>query len=147
MIDASVIVTALRKQLNSSATIVSEGITVEQGEYVNFDPDRCPWVGCYKSKISYAPLSLGRHSTSWDATVELKIVIQASHGNSGQECDARLSSYETLVLDAVWSNPTIGGNVDVIEGMVVEYSYNETESESLFFQQAIITLTTEVQTG
>jgi len=78
MIDASVIVTALRKQLNSSATIVSEGITVEQGEYVNFDPDRCPWVGCYKSKISYAPLSLGRHSTSWDATVELKIVIQAS---------------------------------------------------------------------
>jgi len=47
----------------------------------------------------------------------------------------------------VGSNPTIGGNVDVIEGMVVEYSYNETESESLFFQQAIITLTTEVQTG
>jgi|GEM_PF-1728375 len=147
MIDIYSITKALYDQIRTHDEVVQDSFNVTHSEYVNMDPDLTPWVGIYKGPVSYDPGSLGRHSQSWDATITLQVVVQASHGDNSLKCSERLSDYEKIVLDAIWSDPTIGNNVDMIEALNLEYAYNNEASESMYHQQAIITITARTSTG
>lgn len=138
---------AVVAQLESDAALLSINPTIKRGEYINELPRLCPWIGVYKGSVSMKPGALGRSASTFDSTIPAKIVVQASHGNSGAECEERLDEYVKLVLDALWSDPTIGGTVGLIRGFDIEYTYRETESETLYFQWAIINVECHVRTG
>lgn len=147
MINIHTITKALYDQIRKNDEVVAQGYKVEHGEYINNDSDRAPWVGIYKGPISYGPGSLGRHSQSWDAAITLIVVVQASHGGSGQKCSERLGEYEAAVLDAIWADSSLGGLIDMITDFDIEYSYNNQASETLHYQQSIITITARATTG
>ena len=147
MIDIFKITQALYDQIRKYDDIVSEKYKVEHSEYINMDPDRTPWVGIYKGPVVYSPGSLGKHAQSWDAEITLIVVVQATHGAEGYKCSERLAKQESTVMDAVWSDPSLGGLLDMITGLSSEYSYNNEASESMYHQQSTITITARASTG
>lgn len=147
MLNINDITESLYLQIKKHPGIVSAGMDVEHGAYINMDPDRAPWVGIYKGPVTYSPSSLGRNAQSWKAVVSLIIVVQASHLGSSSECCRLLGSYEQKVLDAIWSDPKFGSQVDMVTGLSTDYSYNNLESDSMYHQQSTIKITAEVCAG
>ena len=147
MINMATITTALQDQIQNHASVDFLHVPVERSEYVNVDPNRTPWCGVYKGKVTFTPRSLGRHAKSFSAQIKLRIVVQAVDFLSAANCEDNLEDYIDKVMNAVWSDPTIDGNVDMVQDFEIEYQYQETNRESTFFQMAIITLTAEVATG
>lgn len=149
-INLSKVTEAAKEQLKNNAVLISKKAIVKRGEYINMDPDLAvdsPWIGVYKSTAVYDPRTLGQHSQSWDGLIALKIVVQAAHGADGSKCEERLADWEAKTLDALWADPTLGGTVDMLVDMSAEYSYEETKSESLYFQWVTLTITARLSTG
>lgn len=149
-INLSEVTKALTEQLKSDAALVEINALIKRGEYINMNPDLAlssPWIGVYKSDTAYDPRTLGKHSMSWDGTVSIRLVVQATANDNGALCEERLADWEAKVLDAAWSDTTWGGKIDMITGLNSEYSYNETKSETMYFQQVVITITARLSTG
>ena len=147
MIDISKLTENLYGQIKSNASIISDGVKVSVGEYVNMNENNAPWVGIYKGNVDYEPRSMGKHAASWGGTLTVKVVIQEYHGKSGFECEKRLGKLVNNIMNAVWADPTIGGVVDMLTDISEEYIYNENDSKSVHFQWAILSLTFENRTG
>jgi len=151
MINVSTITQSLQTTLRASATLAAHGFTsntILRGEYVNMDPDRTPWLGIYRTKVGYDPRALGRgNNCAWQGTVTIRLLIQASHLQGGDDCEDRLEGYIKDVLDAVWADPTWVDVVDMVTGIDVEYSYKERDTATIYFQWAMVTITAEVATG
>ena len=150
MINISDITSKLEEQLKNNSAMVQEGLTrIYRSEYVNYSPDLASngWVGIYKEDSTSGSASLGKHSRSWKDTINFNLLIQASHLGSGAECEDKLDKYIKLVKDAIWADPKISDTVDMITGFRIDYSYEMTESDSIFFQWAELKFTCEVSTG
>lgn len=143
MINASTITASLKTTFEAALS----GFRVERGDYVNRDPHRTPWLGIYRTRVKYNPRTLGRHANSLNGEVTVRLMVQATHHHSGADCEDLLEGYITQVLDAMWSDPTWNSVVDTITEFSVEYSYKESELETIYFQWALITITAEVSTG
>ena len=137
---------ALVRQIGEHPDVFGYFKAVERAEYVNKDPARTPWCGVYKTAVDYSPKVLGHHSKSWVALLTVKLVVQA-HAGTGPETEDELEDAVKRVLSAVLSDLTSAGQVEMLKSLAVEYSYDETESNTLDFQWAFITLTYETRTG
>jgi len=145
MINASTITRAATAQLE---TALDDTYKIERGEYVNTDPDKTPWIGVYRGDLDYDVATLGRGANTWKAGFDLTIIVQSAtlHGEASIAED-RLEASIVEVLDAIMADKTIGGTVAMINKVKVKYSYNETESEEMYFQNATITISTEKRTS
>ena len=145
MINAAVITEAVRALLE--VELPSE-YRIERGEYVNTDYDRVPWVGVYRGPLKYDTATLGRGAKNWKAEFTVRIIVQAAT-NKGNANDAEddLEEYLKAVLDAIMTDTTLSETVAMITGVNVTYTYNESDSESVYFQNAEIELLTEVRTS
>lgn len=150
MLNAGTITASLENTFKNDAPLLAldfKESTIQRGDYANMDPDNTPWLGIYRTKVDYNPRSLGRHSTSWEGEITLKLLVQATHMQSGSACEDRLESYIVAVLDAVWKDSTWNNTVDMVTGLTVEYSYKEDDESSIYFQWAMITIVAEASTG
>ena len=119
---------------------------IERGEYVNKDAARTPWCGVYRTQVDYAPKVLGHHSRSWQALLTVKLVVQA-HDATGAKAEDACEAAVQQVMAAVLSDLTVYTKVDMLKSINIEYSYDETESKTLDFQWAFITLIYETRSG
>lgn len=147
MLNFSVITSALQATLEADADLSAAGFKIEVGDYVNTDPNRAPWLGIYRTSIQYDPRTCGRSDSSWQGIITLRLIIQATHMQSGAACEARLEGYIKNVLDAVWADETWQATVDMVTGLDVEYSYKEDEQQSIYFQWAMVTVKADARTG
>lgn len=142
MIKASVITKAVYTMLKKG---LSDDYTVQRSEYINVDADKCPWVGVYRGEMVYDPRTLGAGVNNWRAEFKVRIVIQAASFKSGEKVEEDLEEYIKAVLDIINADPRLDGTVAMVRGISVNYSFNIEESESLYYQNAEIELTTEVR--
>lgn len=148
MINLSKITQALETQLSNNTDLVQKAVEVVRSDYVNESPDRAPWVGVYKAAIRYDPSQLGRHSSSWKAEVDLRLVVQEVDYDTGAKCEDKVEALVQEVLDAIWADPTLDDNVEMITELSIDYAQVDyEESETLYFQEAIVSITAEVLTG
>lgn len=152
MINISTITTALVTLLEADASILAWINPVDKigrGNYVNVDPNRAPWVGVYRSNVKYEPRTLGAGNTinNWEGYPSIRVLIQAQSYVNGEDVEDKLEGYVQDVIDAVLADPTIGGTVDMVNDIDVNYGYSETESETIYFQTAIVTFDLEVRTS
>lgn len=143
MIDASVITKAMHQLLING---LPNSYNIERSEYINFDPDRVPYVGIYRGQLKYSPHTLGRDLSSWRADFTITLVVQAASINTGGEAESRLEKYLQEVLDIVVADKTIGGTVAIIKDIEINYSYNMEESGTMYFHAAEVDILTEVRT-
>lgn len=148
MLDISQITKGIETILNNDSGVAGAQMLVTRSAYINMLPNATPWVGIYKDKMSCQPHTMGRHNKSWKCTVGFDIYVQAVSYKSGSECEEKLDKYMQILKDALWSDSTLGGTVAQVTGIDTQYTYEKpTDSKSLYFQMAVITLTAEVMTG
>lgn len=144
MINASTITESVRSLLKKA---LPDEYKVERGEYINMDPDKTPWVGVYRGPLKYDTATLGRGTNSWKAEFTIRIIVQASNiAGDASKAEDDLEGYIKAVLDIIVADKTLGKSVAMTNEINVNYSYNETESETVYFQNAEIELITEVRT-
>lgn len=139
-------ITEKMKILIEESPDLSDIKAVERGEYVNRDTGRTPWVGVYRSDIRYTPRALGNHSKSWDAEITIKLVVQ-TFGSDGEDAEDSLEDVLQRVMSVIFGNLSIDGVVMTLRSVNVQYSYEETESETMQFQWAFVTLIYQARTG
>lgn len=127
---------------------IKQKYMVTHAEYLNNDPDKCPWIGIYRGDSDYEPRSISSHSSGkkWRAQPSIDIKIQASSGRSGADAEEKLEEYIAEVMDIILSNPKLSGTVSTITGFNIVYSFNEEASESVYFNMATITVNVEART-
>lgn len=142
----SKITAALVKQLKDDPELIELQAEISRNRYINMNPENTPWIGIYKNSVPYDPRSLGRHSTSFKASPDLRIIAQMG-GLDEIKVEDRLEELVQRILDAVWSDSTFDGQVDMVTGFDVQYSFEESKSVDQYFQWAIISVKLEVSTG
>ena len=146
MLDMSKITAALVDQLKNDSELTQLGASISRNRYLNENPENTPWIGVYKNNVPYDTRTLGRHNTSWKASPDLRIVVQQG-GLDEIVVEDKLENLIKRVLDAVWTDSTFDSEVDMVTGLDVQYSFQETNSEDQYFQWAIISVKLEVSTG
>jgi len=148
MINLSVITKALQEQLNSNIQVrdILGSREVVRGELINMDVNMTPWVGVYRGNVKYEPRTLGSMN-NWEALPSIRVIVQASHLSSAEQCEIDLEGYVQKILDAVIDDTTLGGTVDIITSYDVEVGYIETDRSTVHFQGASITFNMEVSTS
>ena len=150
MINSAVVSAALLVQLQESAGIVSSwpNITIERSEYINESSSRTPWVGVYRQAKNYSPRTLGRHSKTWEGEVNVMVIVQHASFASGADAEDKLEELLQDVEKAIVDDTTIGGTLEILTGLVVNYSYRIADgTNNVYFQQATIEITGRVATG
>ena len=148
MINLSLVTKALQEQLNNDPNvrdIIGIDKEVVRGEMINMDVNQAPWIGIYRGDVKYEPRTLGSMN-NWEAFPTVKIIVQASDLRSAENCEDNLESYVKTIIDAIISDTTINGTVDMINSYSIEAGYIETERSNIHFQGASITLDMEVAT-
>jgi len=148
MINMYTITEALRDQLKNdpeASQISNREILVD--EYVNVNPSNAPWMCVYKGSMNLEPRTLGMGAGRYTASPEPRVLVQAVSYQSGEDCSSLLDYYVNTVLNAVVSDPTLGGTVDMVVGFNIEYGYVEADRPSIHFQTARITVNCEVRTS
>lgn len=144
MINASTITEATQALLVAG---LGANYTITRGQYVNMDYEKTPWVGIYRGDLNYDPETLGRGMNSWKAEFTIRILVQSSNMSSDHEkAENELEAYIKEILDVIMADKTIGNTITMITGVSIVYSYNESSSEDIYFQNAEIQLLTEVRT-
>lgn len=131
---------ALQEQLQYNQDVAGflSGQSVGRDEPINEDPNRVPWVCVYKGGIKYDPRTLGYNS--FEADIELRVLVQATSLKSGEDCSELIDDYVQKIVAAIRADKTIGGTVDIVTNLSVDFSYTETDRSTLFFQMAEITI-------
>jgi hypothetical protein len=146
LINTADVTKALVKQFSEHPELIGFLKNVERGEYVNKDPARTPWCGVYRTEVHYLPKVLGHHSRSWQALLTVKLVVQA-HAATGPSAEDACEEAVQKVLTAVLGDLTALTTMEMLKSIDVEYSYDETKSETIDFQWAFITLVYETRSG
>jgi len=146
LINTAEVTAAIVKQLEEHPELIGFLKNVERGEYVNKDPARTPWCGVYRTEMHYLPKVLGHHSRSWQALLTVKLVVQA-HAATGPAAEDACEEAVQKVMTAVLSDLTAQTTMEMLKSVDIEYSYDETKSETIDFQWAFITLVYETRSG
>lgn len=146
LLNTASVTAALVTLISEHPDVMGRFKTIERGEYINKDPAITPWCGVYRTTVSYEPKQLGHHAQTWKSLLTIKLVVQA-HAGTGQQAEDDLEDAVQRVMTAVLSDLTIGNTVEMLKTLNIEYSYDETQSETLDYQWAFVTLVYETRTG
>jgi len=143
----STITKAVETVLNNDQNF--ENYTICRGEKVNEDPANCPWIGIYRRSQKYDPRTLGRGVGHRSFEGVVYIIVQETSLKDGSECEDLLDEAVQKVVNAVLTDPQFRSNVDMTNGLVIDYSYDSTSDEEYesYFQTAFIELTMEGETS
>lgn len=133
---------ALYTALSSDSVLVSSGVTVELDEVFNSDPNRTPWVGVYFGEVAIEPRR-SNVSRPWLAAYSLLVYAQDHSHAGGQDAKDRVNRLLTPVLTAINSDKTLGGTVNIVNGLAVTPFQRNLEEDDWFFTDEIL-ITAEV---
>ena len=133
---------ALYTALSSDSVLVSSGVTVELDEVFNSDPNRTPWVGVYFGEVAIEPRR-SNVSRPWLAAYSLLVYAQDHSHSGGLDAKDRVNRLLTPVLTAINSDKTLGGTVNIVNGLAVTPFQRNLEADDWFFTDEIL-ITAEV---
>lgn len=113
---------------------------IAMGEWVNVSPQVAAggWLGVYNQDVIYEPRTLGRNSGAWSGELHIAIIVQYADYKSGRECTLELQRRVDKVVGAFMNAPFMTTFVDAVRGCDVSYSFIEDESETVYFQNAVL---------
>jgi hypothetical protein len=101
------------------------------------------WIGIYRDGINYQPHSSG--ATPWMAEPKIRLEIQAASYKGASDCEEKLEAIQEFVMNAIESDRTIGGTVQIITEYDLDYDDNYSDSMQTTYQFITLIITTEVK--
>lgn len=139
------ILKTLRDVLRDTDAIVSllgrNAQAIPINEYANEDENATPWAGIYLRRSTIEP---GTIPKGWKTLLEVSIVTQVAETRE-DTATGLLDDLNREIINTVANNLDLRRTVDMVRDINVEYTYLETDRETLYFQMAIINLTLEVR--
>lgn len=136
MIHVNSVTAALQSLLAADAVLVSSGFTVQEGEALNSNVERTPWVGIYAGTLAVAPHTLGG-TQPWRAELDLLLYVQESSHRSGEEATRRLGAAQAAVLDVLNAHKTLGGAVTMLADLSIAPYGRALEQDNWLFTNEI----------
>lgn len=113
---------ALGRQLAQWPDLIDmTGLTIEHGEKPPDDQNRCPWIGVYCVEHELPMRTLGMGAGVRYQRMKFWLVCKEASPNSGNECAAKLEALIKSAASAVLSDCSLGGTVDIVETLTVNY--------------------------
>lgn len=129
----------------NSANSLDDGFTIQRNAARNTDPNIAVrgqgWIGIYRAKLSYEPLT----TAQWLANIEIDIELQVADFRSGDDAENRLQDGEQVILNLLTANRTLSGTVAMTKGYNINYEYNSDTQQSIYHHSSIITILAEAQ--
>ena len=129
--------------INSQAS--KDGYTIERNAARNSDPNIAArgkgWIGIYRAKLSYKPLTLNQ----WKANIDIDVELQVAHFKSGDIAEDMLQDGEQAILNVLTANKNLSGTVGMTNGYDIDYQYNTDVQHGLYHHAAVITIEAEAQ--
>jgi hypothetical protein len=121
-----------------------DGFTIERSEFVNEDAGRAAngWIGIYRQSVDYDPRNLGVSPNNYEGDLEFLVFVQRAVLSSGAEAEDSLEEDVKNVLDRIVQLPRT--YVDHFSDLSVEYTYQNTDRSTMYFQGALISVTAQV---
>lgn len=121
-----------------------DGFTIERSELVNEDAGKASagWIGLYRRTVDYDPRNLGVAPNNYHGELTFMLFVQRAIMASGAEAEDALEDDVKKVLDRLVQLPRT--HVDTFTDLVIDYTYQETDRTTMYFQGALITVTAQV---
>lgn len=116
-------------------------VTFQRSEPLTKDPARCPWIGVYRSRVTYPSRTLGYGAGMRNQKLEYLLVVKQSDARSGENCEEALELLVQRVLSALLTDTTLNGLVSSIEDLEVRYPSYQQTADNQFMQTALIFIT------
>jgi hypothetical protein len=136
MIHVHSVTAAVQSLLAADALLVSSAFTVQEGEALNRNVERTPWVGVYAGALGLGPYTLGGVQP-WRAELELLVYVQEASHRSGEEATRRLGAAQAAVLDVLNANKSLGGTVTMLGGLTITPYGRDLEDDTWLFTNEI----------
>jgi len=123
-----------------------QGIPVEHCTPQNVNPDLTPWIGVYPATKEYNPRTIGG-PRNWQCPCEIVVVVQYA---AARDPDAAMTELETILEEieqVIVNDLTISGSVEMVNSLSIQYDFQRTDSQTLVFRQAALTVAVELATG
>jgi len=142
MINVATITKQIQQWLKDDINL--SGYTIERSEFINEDPGRATsgWIGIYRRSVDYDPRNLGVAPNNYEGTLDFMVVVQRTSMESGADAEDILEKSVKDVLDRVVQVPR--DYIDHFSDIAIDYTYEETDRKTMYFQGALITFTAEV---
>ena len=117
---------------------------IERSEFVNEDASlaRNGWIGLYRQSVDYDPRNLGVSPNNYHGELTFLIFVQRATLSSGSDAEDNLELDVKNVLDRIVQIPRT--YIDTFTDLVVEYTYQNTDRTTMYFQGALISVTAQV---
>jgi len=137
--DVSRVTRAIQQALTEWDALADKPVEITRAAERNTDPNRCPWVGIYRTGVDYgeAPRVMGLGSGYRRQRMDFAVVVQAADPTSGEECEDRLEPLIQEVTSALLSDVSLRGTVLTIDSFAVRYENYERVGGS-YFQEAVV---------
>lgn len=99
------------------------------------------WIGVYRKKVKYDPLTTG--NAPWLATPEVDVFIQIADMHSGESAEDKLQDAEQAVMDVLNANRKLKDTVGQTVGYGMEYEIDK--KGDVYFHSVLITIRTEAR--
>lgn len=121
-----------------------DGVYVERGEFVNEDPGRATngWIGIYRISVDYDPRNLGVPPNNYEADLRFMVIVQRAMLSCGADAEDALEKNVKDVLDRLVQIPRT--YIDHFSDISIDYTYENTDRKTMYFQGALITVTAHV---
>lgn len=136
MIHVDSVTAALQSLLAADPVLVSSGFTIQEGEALNRNVERTPWVGIYYGTLAVGPYTLGG-AQPWRAELELLLYVQEASHRSGEEATRRLAAAQAAVLDVLNANKTLAGAVTMLGELALTPYRRDLEDDTWLFTNEI----------
>jgi hypothetical protein len=142
MINVSTITKQIRDWLDDDPAL--DGFTIERSEFLNEDAGKASqgWIGIYRQTVDYDPRNLGISPNNYHGEVTFLIFVQRAVLSSGCDAEDALEKDVKTVLDRLVQIPRT--HIDHFSDLVIDYTYQETDRATMYFQGAMITVVAQV---
>lgn len=136
--DTSQVLAAVEALLKASQGLALLEGRIERGGEINVNPDKAPWCGIYKFNGQFPIRTLGFGNGFRRQHFGVAIIVQNVSRTSGAACQDGLGQFEKAIVDAILSDTSLGGTMDVVEEFNVSYPPPATQGTNVSFQSSII---------
>ena len=136
MIHVNSVTSALFTLLSSHSVLVSSAFTIEEGEALNLEVTHTPWVGIYYGDMTIAPHTVGA-AKPWQADLELFLYVQEGSHRSGAEATRLLAMAQSVVLNALNGDKSIGETVLMLTAMTISPFQRDLQEDTWLFTNEI----------
>lgn len=128
-----------------SSTTGLDQVMWERDEQPNEDPHHTPWGGLYKRRRRLEPRAVGSGQGSRNEQMDLIVILQTSHPDSGSACGDELEALIRTTINTVLEDQNVRTLIDMVLDIEIDYLY-DLGQEDVYFQSAQIVFNAEVYT-